>query len=98
MSQPAPDETTAGASPVSRTREEEIARMAKHAEEVQKKYPGTDLKLDQKWWLPSIDFHFQLKVSENQCWFCGMLDPAPQYGLTTPRDSRRLSTRKLSPR
>ncbi|KXX78116.1 hypothetical protein MMYC01_200870 [Madurella mycetomatis] len=66
MSQPAPHETATDASPVSRNREEEIARMTKHAEEFQKRHPGTDLKLDQKWWVPGIDFNFRLKETLDQ--------------------------------
>ncbi|GAB1315372.1 hypothetical protein MFIFM68171_05582 [Madurella fahalii] len=66
MSQPASHETTAGTSPAKRTREEEIARMTKHAEEVQKRFPDADLKLDQKWWVPSIDLGFRLQESLDQ--------------------------------
>ncbi|KAK4096867.1 hypothetical protein N658DRAFT_331964 [Parathielavia hyrcaniae] len=33
-----------------------LAAMTARAEEVQKQYPSADLKLEQKWWVPSVDF------------------------------------------
>ncbi|KAH6649422.1 hypothetical protein F5144DRAFT_552971 [Chaetomium tenue] len=43
------------------SREEQIAAVAARAEEVQKQNPSADLKLEQKWWVPSVDFGIYLK-------------------------------------
>ena len=36
--------------------------MAARVEEIQKQNPSVDLKLEQKWWVPSIDFGSYLQV------------------------------------
>ncbi|KAK3338504.1 hypothetical protein B0H65DRAFT_324805 [Neurospora tetraspora] len=38
------------------SREEQLAAMTARVEELQKQDPSADLKLEQKWWVPSLDF------------------------------------------
>ncbi|KAK3486194.1 uncharacterized protein B0T23DRAFT_248164 [Neurospora hispaniola] len=38
------------------SREEQLATMNARVEEFQKQNPSADLKLEQKWWVPSLDF------------------------------------------
>lgn len=44
------------------SREEQLATMTARVEEFQKQNPSADLKLDQKWWVPSLDFGILLQV------------------------------------
>lgn len=54
------------------SREELIARLTARAEEVQKQNPSADLKLEQKWWVPSVDFGLFLQVRDSPLLFrCG---------------------------
>lgn len=43
--------------------EEQLAAMTARVEELQKQDPSADLKLEQKWWVPSVDFGSYLQVS-----------------------------------
>ncbi|KAK3392107.1 hypothetical protein B0T20DRAFT_74262 [Sordaria brevicollis] len=38
------------------SREEQLAAMTARVEELQKQNPSADLKIEQKWWAPSVDF------------------------------------------
>lgn len=38
------------------SREEQLAAMTARVKELQKQNPSADLKLEQKWWVPSLDF------------------------------------------
>jgi hypothetical protein len=45
------------------SREEQLAAMTARAEELQRQNPSADLKLEEKWWVPSVDFGSYLQVS-----------------------------------
>lgn len=44
------------------SREAQLATMTARVEEFQKQNPSADLKLEQKWWVPSLDFGILLQV------------------------------------
>ncbi|KAK2759845.1 hypothetical protein FQN54_002579 [Arachnomyces sp. PD_36] len=48
------------------TREEMLARMSKHIEELQKQKPGSDFKSEEKWWEPSVNFGADIQESLDQ--------------------------------
>lgn len=39
--------------------------MAARVEEVQKQHPSADLKVEEKWWVPTVDFGIYLKVPKH---------------------------------
>ncbi|EGO59596.1 hypothetical protein NEUTE1DRAFT_116574 [Neurospora tetrasperma FGSC 2508] len=43
------------------SREEQLATMTARVEEFQKQNPSADFKLEQKWWVPSLDFGILLQ-------------------------------------
>ncbi|KAK5659146.1 hypothetical protein OQA88_1236 [Cercophora sp. LCS_1] len=43
------------------TREEKLAFMAKHVEEVKKQHPEWDTKSEEQWWAPSVHYGYDLK-------------------------------------
>jgi hypothetical protein len=56
--------TTSGANSKQKllSREEQLAAVTARVEELQKQNPSADLKLEQKWWVPSLDFGSYLEV------------------------------------
>jgi hypothetical protein len=44
------------------TREEQLARMTAHIEDIQRENPGVDLKIDAQWWMPVMHFGADIKV------------------------------------
>jgi hypothetical protein len=58
----APSSSAANSEQKLPSREEQLAAVTARAEELQKQNPSVDLKLEQKWWVPSIDFGSYLQV------------------------------------